>query len=101
MAIRVKKDGRLFLNQNQCLEEMEEVPRDAQDGPEDGLRTILRGAVQRLLYLNLTRPDLSFKTNNLARVTPGTDLRKKIKEVKDGVAIQVAKFDYSPEQSNL
>ena len=36
----------------------------------------------------------------LMRETKAT-IFKKIKEVKDGVAIQVAKFDYLPEQSKL
>jgi len=83
MAIRIDSVGRICLNQNQYLEEMEEVAKDAHEGPEDGLRTVLRGAVGRLLYLNLTRPDLSFKTNNLARVTPSTEIKEKIKEAKE------------------
>ncbi len=33
-----------------------------------------------MLYLNLTRPDLAFKTNNLSRVPPGTDLKQKVLE---------------------
>ncbi len=41
---------------------------------EDKLRTILRGAVGKLLYLNLTRPDIGFITNSLSREPPGTDL---------------------------
>ena len=65
MSIRTDKAGRLYLNQNQYLEEMNNVPVDAEAGKEDGLRTVLRGAVGRLLYLNLTRPDLSFRTNFL------------------------------------
>ena len=80
MAIRADKQGRLFLNQNQYLEEMDNVPEIAKDQTEDSLRTTLRGAVGRLLYLNLTRPDLAFKTNNLSRVPPGTDLKQKIQE---------------------
>ncbi len=68
MSIRTDKAGRLYLNQNQYLEEMNNVPVDAEAGKEDGLRTVLRGAVGRLLYLNLTRPDLSFRTNFLSRV---------------------------------
>jgi len=74
MAIRSDKHGRLFLNQNQYLEEMDQVPKDAENGPEDGLRKTLRGAVGRLLYLNLIRPDLSFRTNNLSRVPSESDL---------------------------
>jgi len=41
MAIRIDSIGRICLNQNQYLEEMEEVGKDAHEGPEDGLRTIL------------------------------------------------------------
>ena len=47
------------------------------------MRKTLRGAVGRLLYLNLTRPDISFRTNDLARVPPGADLREKIKEARE------------------
>jgi hypothetical protein len=83
MAIRSDKAGRLFLNQNQYLEELNNVPADAETGKEDGLRTVLRAAVGRLLYLNLTRPDLAFRTNFLSRVPPGTDLREKIKEARE------------------
>ncbi len=50
---------------------------------EDKLRTILRGAVGKLLYLNLTRLDIAFKTNSLSRVPPGTDLKLKVKEARD------------------
>jgi hypothetical protein len=82
MAIRSDKLGRLYLNQNQYLEEMEDVPEVDKDRSEESLRTMLRGAVGRLLYLNLTRPDLAFKTNHLSRVPPGTDLRQKLQEAK-------------------
>jgi len=47
---------------------------------DEKLRTILRGAVGKLLYLNLTRPDVAFKTNSLSHVPPGTDLKLKVKE---------------------
>ena len=57
-----------------------EVPQEVKDESVDSLRTILRGAVGKLLYLNLTRPDLAFKTNNLSRVPPGTDLKQKVLE---------------------
>ncbi len=80
MAIRADKHNRLYLNQKQYLEEMANVPEIAKNESEDSLRTMLRGAVGRLLYLNLTRPDLAFKTNNLSRVPPGTDLKQKIQE---------------------
>jgi hypothetical protein len=83
MAIRTDKAKRLFLNQNQYLEELANVPADAETGKEDGLRTVLRAAVGRLLYLNLTRPDLAFRTNFLSRVSPSSDLREKIKEARE------------------
>jgi len=35
------------------------------------------------LYLNLTRPDVAFKTNSLSRVPPGTDLKLKVKEARN------------------
>jgi hypothetical protein len=50
-------------------------------------KTILRGVVGKLLYLNLTRPDLSFRTNILSRIPAGTDLDEKIKEARDLVDI--------------
>ena len=62
---------------------MDKVQKDAENGPEDGLRKTLRGAVGRLLYLNLTRPDLAFQKNDLSRVSPGTDLHEKIKEARN------------------
>jgi len=91
MSVRTDKAGRLHLNQNQYLEEMDNVPADAEAGKEEGLRTVLRGAVGRLLYLNLTRTDLAFRTNFLSRVPPGTDLREKIKEARE-LTIEAKKF---------
>jgi len=84
MAIRSNKHGRLYLNQNQYLEEME-VSQEAKDESVESLHSILRGAVGRLLYLNLTRPDLAFKTNNLSRVPPRTDLKQKVLEATVGM----------------
>jgi len=40
-----------------------------------------------LLYLNLKRPDLAYKTNMLSRVPAGTDLTAKIKEARDLVKL--------------
>ncbi len=74
MAIRSDKHGRLYLNPNQYLEEME-VPEEVKDESIESLRTMLRGEVGRL-----TRPDLAFRTNNLSRVPPGTDLKQKVLE---------------------
>jgi hypothetical protein len=63
------------------------VPKGADDESEDKKRTTLRGVVGRLLYLNLTRPDLAYKTNMLSRIPAGTDLTAKIKEARDLVEI--------------
>ncbi len=84
MSIRKDILGAIFLNQNLYLEEMVNVPVGVEDTASDEkLRTILRGAVGKLLYLNLTRPDVAFKTNLLSRVPPGTDLKLKVKEACD------------------
>ena len=37
----------------------------------------------KLLYLNLSRPDLAFKVNSLSKVLTGTDLKKKVKEARN------------------
>jgi len=51
------------VNQNQYPEEFENILAGVEDSAsEDKLRTILRGAVGKLLHLNLTRPDIAFKT---------------------------------------
>ena len=63
---------------------MENIPAGIEDtASKDKLRTILRGAVGKLLYLNLTRPDVAFKTSSLSRVPPGTDLKTKVKVAHD------------------
>jgi len=38
--------------------------------------------VGKLLYLNLSRPDLAFKVNSLAKVSSSTDLKDKVKEAR-------------------
>ena len=84
MAIRKDLLGAIYLNQNQYLEEMENVSAMVEDtASKEKLRTILRGAVGKLLYLNLTKPDVAFKKNSLSRVPPGTDLELKVKEAHD------------------
>jgi hypothetical protein len=83
MSIRCDKQGRIYLNQNQYSEELPDVPKDAEKGSEEKKKTILRGVVGKLLYLNLTRPDLSFKTNLLSRVPAGCDLNAKLKEAQE------------------
>ncbi len=76
--------GAIFQNQNQYLEETENIPVGEEDTASNKkLRTNLRGTVGKLLYLNLTRPDVAFKTNLLSRVPPGTDLKLKVKEARN------------------
>jgi len=84
MPIRKDILGAIYLNQNHYLKEMQNIPAGAEDAASDEkLRTLLRGAVGKLLYLNLTRPDVAFKTNSLSHVPPGTDLKLKVKEARN------------------
>jgi hypothetical protein len=83
MSIRTDSRNRIFVNQNQYSEELEDVPKDAEEDTEEKKKTTLRGVVGKLLYLNLTRPDLSFKTNMLSRIPAGTDLNQKLKEARE------------------
>ncbi len=43
----------------------------------------IRQAVGKLLYLNLTRPDISFKINLLSRLTPGENQQDKVKQARE------------------
>ena len=80
MSIRKDILGAIYLNQ--YLEERQNIPAGAEDAASDKkLRTLLRGAVGKLLYLNLT--DVAFKTNSLSCVLPGTDLKLKVKEARN------------------
>jgi len=83
MSVRMDKSGRILINQNQYSEELPEVPKDAENYTEEKKKTTLRGVVGRLLYLNLTRPDLSFKTNLLSRMPVGCDLNTKLKDARE------------------
>ena len=84
MAIRVDQKEAIYLNQNQYLEELENIPAGIEDTAfEDKMRTILRGAEGKLVHLNLTRPDVAFKANSLSWVPPGTDLKLKVKEARE------------------
>ena len=76
-------EGFIYINQNQYSQELEQIPKEAEDGKEEQKKTTLRGAVGKLLYLNLTRPDLSFRTNLLSRIPAGTDMNEKIKEARE------------------
>jgi len=82
MAVRTDNMGRIYLNQNQYAEELPSVPKGAEEGTEEKQKKTLRGVVGRLLYLNLTRPDLAYSTNMLSRIPAGTDLKTKIKEAR-------------------
>ena len=84
MAVWADSKGYICLNQNKYLEELEEIPVGVEDGKTDKqCRTIIRKAVGKLLYLNLTRPDISFRTNKLSRVAPGEDMKDKVKEARE------------------
>ena len=80
--MRSDNHGRLYINQNQYSEELTDVPKEELNGLEEKKRTTLRGVVGKLLYLNLTRPDLLFKTNLLSRVPAGCNLNIKLKEAQ-------------------
>ena len=82
MSIRTDK-SKIILNQTQYSDELEDVPKDAEAETEERKKTILRGVVGKLLYLNLTRPDLSYRTNILSRIPAGTDLNQKITEARE------------------
>jgi len=83
MSVRSDDKLRIHLNQNQYSEELTEVHKDAEKDTEEKKKTTLRGVVGKLLYLNLTRPDLSFRTNILSRIPAGTNLDEKIKEARE------------------
>ena len=74
--------GTIHINQNQYSQELQPVPKEAEEGKDDQKKTTLRGVVGKLLYLNLTRPDLSFKKNLLSRIPAGADLNEKLKEAR-------------------
>ena len=68
---------------------MQNIPAGTEDAASDEkLRTLLRGAVGKLLYLNLTRPDVAFKTISLSCVPPGTDLKLKVKEARNLMKVE-------------
>ena len=83
MSVRSDKHGQLLINQNQYLEELPEVPKDAENYSEEKKKMTLRGVVGKLIYLNLTQPDLSFKTNLLSRMPVGCDINAKLKEARE------------------
>jgi hypothetical protein len=82
MALR-SEGTNIFMNQTQYIEELEDIPVGMEDNmSEDKLKAFLRQVVGKLLYLNLSRPDLAFKVNSLAKVTSNTDLKEKVKEAR-------------------
>ena len=87
MAIWTDSKGQVHLNQNKYIEEMEEIPVGVEDDMSDEkCKGVIRQAVGKLLYLNLTRPDLSFKINMLSRLTPGENQRDKVKQARELIA---------------
>jgi len=85
MAIWTDSQGQVPLNQNKYIDEMEEIPAGLEEGKTDEeCRGIIRKAVGKLLYMNLTRPYFSFKINMLSRVSPGENLRDKVKDGRQG-----------------
>jgi len=87
MAIWTDAQGCIHLNQNKYIEELEELPLGVEDGKtEEECKAIVRRVVGKLLYLSLTRPDLSFRTNMLSRVQPGVDSKSKVKDARELIA---------------
>jgi len=84
MAVWTDTKGNIYLNQNKYIEEIEELPEGLEDDKtDDDCRGIIRKVVGKLLYLNLTRPDISFKTNKLSRMLPGENMKDKVKEARE------------------
>ena len=82
MAIRT--DGQnILMNQNQYIEDLDGVTEGIEDSySEVKLKEVLKQVVGKLLYLNLSRPDIAFKVNLLARLGKDSDLKEKIKEAR-------------------
>jgi len=87
MSIWTDSKGQVHLNQNKYIEEMEEIPEGIEDDMMDEkCKGVIRQAVGKLLYLNLTRPDISFKINMLSRLTPGENQKDKVKQARELIA---------------
>jgi len=83
MAVWTNLKGQVHMNQNKYIEEMEEIPAGIEDDMSDEkCKGIIRQAVGKLLYLNLTRPHISFKINILSRLTPGENQKDKVKQAR-------------------
>jgi len=83
MALR-SEGTNIFMNQTQYTEELEDIPVGIKDNmTDDKFKAFLRQIVGELLYLNLSRPDLAFKVNSIARVSANTNLKDKVKEARN------------------
>jgi len=83
MAVWTDAKGQVHMNQNKYIEEMEKIPAGIEDDmTDDQCKSVVRQAVGKLLYLNLTRPDIAFKINMLSRLTPGEDQKDKVKQAR-------------------
>lgn len=49
------------------------------------IKTILKKAIIKLLYLNQTRPDIAFRLSFLSRVSPDMDMKDKVKEARERI----------------
>ena len=94
MQVRTDIKGNIFLNQNKYAEELVDIPEGIEHTIKDeAAKTLIRKSVGKLLYLNLTRPDLAFRTNYLSRDTPDRTLADRVKEarqlIKDARSVKV------------
>ena len=91
MAVWTDSKGQVHMNQNNYIKEMEEIPTGIEDDMTDKwCKGVIRQAVGKLLYLNLTRPDISFKINMLSRLTPGVNQKDKVKQARMLIEVSIA-----------
>jgi hypothetical protein len=87
MSVWTDSKGQVHLDQNKYIEEMEELCAGIEDDMTDEqCKGVVRQTVGKLLYLNLTRPDIAFRINMLSRLTPGENQKDKVKQARTLIA---------------